>query len=173
VPAAGTEWHTPNVGRQMTEGETKPLREAKQPELLSDQYAQYWEMVRFHLSLSWNIPTLAIACIVAVAAIDPDAKQKWLREPLLPAVIVLVAALFMFLLYIHHRRNLLFAGRYEEAIDALEQKYGLPLGALHPQVQKKLMGVDRLSSSSCLGVFIVILGVCLMAFDVYLWILAL
>jgi len=141
----------------------------KKPELLTDQYNQYWEMCRFHLSLSWNIPTLAIAGILALAATDPDARQKWFQEPLLPAVTMLVASLFVLLMYIHHRRNLLFAATYEKAIEELERDHGKQLGVLHHQVQARLRGFDRLSSSTCLGAFILVLGLFLIALDLYLW----
>lgn len=139
------------------------------PELLSDQYNQYGEMCRFHLSLSWDIPTLAIAGIVAFVAVGPDTTANWSNEPLLPAVTLMAASLFVFLLYIHHRRNLLFAQTYERAIEALERDHGKQIGVLHHQVQASLRGFDRLSSSARLGGFILFLSGLLMVVDSYLW----
>lgn len=140
-------------------------------DLINDQYNQYWEMCRFHLSLSWNIPTLAIASIIAFVGLDPDKLNSWLNRPILSACILLLSSIFVGIMYIHHRRNLLFASQYERALETIEKRYGNHLGVLHHQVQNKFHGLNKLSSSSLLGGFILLFAALLFLLDIYFWVL--
>lgn len=148
----------------MSEGNGKP-------EFVQAQYDQYWEMMRFHLSLSWNIPTLAIAAVVAFIAFDPEKVTNWSQNPLLPATTLLVSGLFVVLMFIHNHRNLVFAGIYEKAITELEQEYGVAKTVHHHQLGGSLKGLAGISSSRCLSGFLLILGVTLLLASGYFWFL--
>lgn len=134
------------------------------------QYDQYWEMKRFHLKLSWNIPTIVIAAILALIAIDPDRATNWEKDPLLPAFILLLAGFFVLLMYIHNQRNLWFAGVYEKVLIELEQEYGVTKMVHHQQIKGGPGGLLNVSSSKCLSSFLLVLAVFLLAASVYFWI---
>ncbi len=140
------------------------------PEFVKEQYAQYWEMKRFHLALSWHIPALAIAAVVAFIGFDPDKITKWTRTPALPAVILLTMAMFVLLMALHHHRNLLFARLYEKAIAELEETHGIVKEVHHQQVSVKLTGFEKISSSVCLSFFLLVLAVALIIGSGYFWI---
>ncbi len=127
-------------------------------DFVKEQYSQYWQMKRFHLALSWHIPALAIAAVVAFVGFDPDRLSKWAQRPVLPAAIFLAMSMFVLLMLIHHYRNLLFARIFERAIAELEQVYGIVKQVHHQQVAAELKGFARVSSSTWLSLFLLFLG---------------
>jgi hypothetical protein len=141
-------------------------------EFVKEQYSQYWEMMRFHLSLSWNIPTLAIAAVVALVALDPEKLVNWRHTPVLLAAAFLVMGLFVVVMFIHHHRNLEFAGIYEVAISELEKDYGVVKEVHHGQLATKLKGLMKISSSICLERFLLLFAIVLLGLSGYFWIKA-
>jgi hypothetical protein len=137
------------------------------------QYNQYWEMKRFHLNLSWNIPTLAVAAAVAFIAYGPEKITKWVQRPTLPAAALLATGLFVLLVFLHNHRNLVFAGVYEEAIIELEEEYGVAKKVHHRQMKGRIRGLAGISSSTFLGVFLLTLAVALLVASAHLWYVAL
>ena len=106
------------MGENEENTEVTPVIETTgNPEFIREQYSQYWEMKRFHLTLSWQIPALAIVAVVAFLGFDPDALTKWMQSPLVPAITFLLIGLFIVVMFVHHRRNLLFVRLYERAVN--------------------------------------------------------
>ena len=140
-------------------------------EFIKEQYSQYCQMHRFYGNLSWHIPTLAIAAVVAFIGFDPEKAIKWVNAPLLPAVTFLVISIFIALMYIHHRRNLLFTKICERVISEIEKDYGLQKKIYHIQVCPDLKGLDRLSSSIFLSVFLMLLSGASLGVSIYFWVL--
>lgn len=91
-------------------------------EFVKEQYSQYWEMLRQHTAFSWQIPALAIVAVIFFINIEPNRLSEWAETPLVPAIAFLVLSLFIAVMLIHHRRNLLFKGYYERALIELEKK---------------------------------------------------
>ena len=131
------------------------------------QYTQYWEVLRMHLRLSWQIPAFAVVAIVALLGSAEKQLTAWQETPLLLASLLLLLDLFVILLIIHHCRNLMFVRSYARALLRLEQTYGDDLKAHHFQVAANLRGWRRISSSSALLVFLVVLALSLSAASLY------
>jgi len=146
---------------------TRVIENAENPKFIREQYSQYWEMKRFHLTLSWQIPTLAIVAVVAFLGFDPAALTKWMQAPLVPAITFLLVGMFIVVMFVHHRRNLLFARLYERAVADFERDYGVKVDLHHFQVQPKLRGWQGVSSSSMLSALLLLLAVALLGTSVY------
>lgn len=143
---------------------------AADPDFVRVQYAQYWDMMRFHLSLSWQIPALAVVAVVALLGFDAEALTKWMDAPLVPAVALLLIGLFMVVMFVHHRRNLLFVRLYEETIAAIEKDYGVGSDLHHFQVQSDLNTWERLSSSSMLSALLLLLAAVSLGASIYFFV---
>lgn len=144
----------------------------KNSEFIREQYSQYWEMMRFHLTLSWQIPALAIVAVVAFLGFDPDKLARWTQTPFVPAITFLLVGLFVVVMFIHHRRNLLFVRLYERAVADLEKNYGLEIEIHHFQVEPRLKGWRRISSSTSLSALLLFLAIGLLGISVYFFIIA-
>jgi hypothetical protein len=109
----------------------QPADPVKKAEFIKQQYAQYWEMLRQHTTLSWQIPALSTAAIVFFLGIDPSRILEWSKTPFMPAVVFIILGSFVGIMFIHHRRNILFIGFYENAIKEIEKEYGLEMQVHH------------------------------------------
>lgn len=141
--------------------------EESSPEFVAQQYAQYWEMKRFHLSLSWQIPALAAAAIIGFVTIDPSNLRDWNEHPIVPAVAFVFMGLFVGVMRIHHKRNIVLANNFEKALVELEEAHGVPFRVHHNQLQKQKAGLRGLSSSTALDIFLALLAVVLIGAAVY------
>lgn len=141
----------------------------KNVDFIKEQYLQYWQMKRFHLALSWHIPALAIAAVVAFIGLDPDKLSKWTQTPLIPAAIFLAMGMFVLLMFIHHYRNLVFARIFEKAIAELEEIHGIVKEVHQQQTSAKLKGLAKISSSTCLSLFLLILSATLLCISGSFW----
>ena len=140
------------------------------PEFISEQYSQYWEMKRFHLSLSWQIPALAAAAIVGFFTVDPDSLRNWHDAPFIPSLAFLLLSLFIVLMRVHHKRNIVLADVFEEAVKNLESQYGVPGNVYHNDLQRDAKKLKGLSSSRALDIFLGVLGAVLFAASAYYFI---
>jgi hypothetical protein len=143
----------------------------KKFDFIKEQYSQYWEMKRLYLSFSWQIPALAVVATVAFIGLDQDKLISWYKAPLITAINLLVIGLFVGVMFIHHRRNLIFANKLSRAIAELEKKFGIEMDVHHHQVQLK--GWQRISSSTSLSVFLFSLMVILLGTSIYFLVIAL
>ena len=139
----------------------------KNLEFVKEQYIQYWEMIRLHSGFSWQIPATGIVAVIAFMSLDPDKLTGWAKIPLIPAFTFLVVSLFSAVMLVHHRRNLLFVKYYEEAIADLEKKYGVEMQVHHIQISPKLKGFQRISSSTSLSIFLLILALGSFGISIY------
>lgn len=136
-------------------------------EFIKEQYSQYWEMKRKHLSFSWQIPSLTIVAVVALVGFDPTKLEKWINMPLVPAISFFMLGIFVALMFVHHRRNLIYANIYDKFLAEFEEKYGEKLEIHHFQVNSKLPILNQISSSSFLSVFLILLFIGLIAVSIY------
>ena len=144
---------------------------SEKADIVSNQYDQYWNMYRFHLKLSWQIPAIALAALLAFIKISENQISNWNSSPLLPALMTLVLFVFFLIIYVHHRRNLIFAEHFEVNIGVLEDKYGEKIGGTHTDANENLSGVDSISSSKLLGAFVAFCCIALLFGSSYLWFL--
>lgn len=143
----------------------------KKQEFIKEQYSQYWEMLRQHTAFSWQIPALAVVAVIFFLGLDPNRLSEWTQTPLVPAIAFLVLSLFIGVMLIHHRRNLLFVNRYEQALIELEKRYGQEIEVHHSQISPKLKGWQRVSSSTSLSVFLLLLAISLLTASIYFFII--
>lgn len=127
------------------------------PDLIKEQYAQYYQMVRHHTSLSWHIPSFTIACSVLFLGLDSSKMQNWFSYPIIPATCFFVICLFLVVMLVHHKRNGLFASRFDTALIELEECWGVVKDVHHKQKGQKENFKDKISSSVCLTYFLVFL----------------
>jgi len=139
----------------------------KDRDFIREQYSQYWEMKRKHLTFSWQIPSLTIVAVLALVAFDPAKLEKWIQTPIVPALSFFMLAVFVALMFVHHRRNLLFAAMYDKVLAEFESKYGEELKIHHFQVQTKLPFFSQLSSSYFLSIFLILLAIGLFSVSLY------
>ncbi len=130
-------------------------------EFIAEQYTQYWEMLRWHISSSWNIPALSLLIISGLLGFSLDKIDKVKENYLILSVICLFTSMFLAVMLIHHNRNLLWVRYYEDALKNLENKYGDPQGVYHSQVNSNIRGFVKISSSKLLELF---LGLCSLTF---------
>jgi hypothetical protein len=138
-----------------------------------EQYIQYWEMLRQSTAFSWQIPTIVAAAALLTLGIDSNRLVDWIKIPIVPAVAFIILGLFIVVMWIHHRRNRLFVGYYEDALINLEENYGIDLQVYHKQISPRLKGLNRISSSSTLSLFLILLSVALLALGLYFLMFAL
>jgi hypothetical protein len=139
----------------------------KNADFIKEQYTQYWEMIRLHSAFSWQIPALAIVAVVSFISFGPDNLPGWMRTPLVAGFTFLVVGLFVGVMFIHHRRNLLFVRKYEQAVAKLEKDYGLVMQVHHFQILPQLKGWQRISSSTSLSIFLFLLAMSLLGTSIF------
>jgi hypothetical protein len=149
--------------------QTNKSKVAQDPkaDFVREQYVQYWEMKRVHLSFSWQIPAVTVVAVVAIIGLDADRISAWRGAPLVPALEFLALGLFLALMFLHHRRNLMFASLYDRALAVLEKEYGDEVRVHHFQVGRGYGWWNRLSSSLGLSVFLSLLSLSLLATSGY------
>jgi len=136
-------------------------------EFAKEQYVQYWEMKRMHLSFSWQIPALAIVAVLAIIGIDPEKIPKLGNIPLVSALIFLALGLFAITMFVHHCRNRLFASRYDKILAELEKRFGVEVKIHHFQLESDFRWWQRMSSSWALSTFLVLLSAGLLVASLY------
>jgi hypothetical protein len=137
----------------MTGHETEtPSKELN--EFIVAQYTQLWELIRTHLSFSWQIPALTMIIISALLTTIPKNLVLWEKAPDLSSFAFLILALTIFVLFTHHRRNQIFVRAYGAELRGLERKYGIKIQAHHFNINKRLKGFDKVSSTSLLTIFL-------------------
>ena len=126
-------------------------------EFIVEQYSQYWQMLRWHISSSWNIPALSLVVVFGILGFSVDKIDKIHGNYLILSISCLLLSAFLFVMMVHHSRNLLWVKHFEEALKSLEGKYGDLHNVYHSQISPTLDGFKKISSSKLLGFF---LGLC-------------
>jgi len=127
-------------------------------EFIVEQYSQYWQMLRWHISASWNIPALSLMIVFGILGLSID---KLRSNYLLLSITLLVCSIFVAIILVHHNRNLLWVKYFENALKELEVKHGELKNVYHSQISPSLTGMASISSSILLGIF---LGLCSLIF---------
>jgi hypothetical protein len=147
--------------------EKKDMSGIPVPELIKEQYTQYYQMLRHHTSLSWSIPSFAVACSVLFFGLDSSKMRSWDDYPLLPALCFLFIGLFLFVMLKHHIRNGFYAHKFDEALLKIERMWGYKLRVHHSQLEPEKSFFKRISSSLCLSVFLWVLIILSLSVSIY------
>ncbi|MDP1545478.1 MAG: hypothetical protein Q8L87_05595 [Anaerolineales bacterium] len=125
-----------------------------------ERYKQYWEMLRWHTSASWNIPALSLLLVTGVLGLKLDSIQNIKENLVLYFFAALVISIFLFIMYAHHKRNMIWVREFEKALIRIEQEdFKTDTDVYHSKKQKTLKGIDRLSSSTLLSGFLITLSI--------------
>ena len=127
-------------------------------DLIKNQYSEYYQMLRWHITASWNIPSLTLVVITASLSLSIEKFDKLKEKASLSAFLFLTFFILSTIMYIHHRRNLLWVTYFEKAIREIEEKYGEIMTVHHSMIQTKLTGIDKISSSKLLGWFLLFIS---------------
>ncbi len=127
-------------------------------EFIREQYAQYFETYRQHVSLAWQLPAVAIGGFVAASAIDASAFKPGEKGSFPVALSFVVLGLFIWLLAFHNQRNYFYLCHYSRLLERLESEHGLSVLALHLRAKEGLGKWRHLSSTRLLTLFPVVLG---------------
>lgn len=125
-------------------------------EFVREQYIQYHETRRQLNGFSWQIPSVAAVVLVLFLGLDPDKASQWLTKPLMPALGLLAVGLFMAVMLVNHVRNIAFLRNFEKILSDLEMEYGVVLPAYAKSLSKKFRWWQRLKSSTCLALYLLI-----------------
>lgn len=139
----------------------------KNADFIKEQYIQYFETYRQHITLSWQIPTLAIAVFVLVASFEPEKLVSPNKTSFMLPVSLLLLGLFMWLLAVHNIRNLLYIRYYAELLLKLENQYGVKLDALHIKMQPTFKWWQKISSGKFLSLFLFLFGIIAISLSIY------
>ena len=135
--------------------------------MINEQYRQYYEMLRHHTSLSWNIPSFAIACAILFFGLDSNNLQSWDSNPILPAACFFIIFFFLVVMLIHHIRNGYYAEKFDNALAKIERRWGYPMNVHHPLRKHKDSFLNRVSSSLCLTIFMGLSALTTLAISIY------
>lgn len=129
------------------------------PDLIIEQYSQYYQMVRHHTSLSWHIPSFTIAFSIVFLGLDSSKLHNWLYCPILPAICFFVICLFLVVMFVHHKRNGLYAKRFDQALVEIEKNCGYvtKVNVHHCGSELRKSFINKISSSLCLTIFLLLL----------------
>lgn len=129
----------------------------KNIEFVKEQYSQYYQMFRQHLVFSWQIPSFVIVALLFFLGLEYKNIQSWKRNPIFPAIGFLIIGLFLIVMFVHHRRNLFYANNYSKILAKMEEEWGFEVKVHHFQVEPLKKSWQRISSSLCLSIFLIIL----------------
>ena len=137
------------------------MTQSSDKDFIVEQYSQYWEMLRWHISASWNIPALSLLVFSGILGFSIDKLDKLKDHYLILSIACFLISILLFVMLIHHNRNLLWVKHFENALKELENRYGDLQNVYHSQISPTLRGTIKISSSKLLAFF---LGLCGLTF---------
>ena len=136
-------------------------------DFVKEQYSQYYQMLRMHVALSWQIPSFVIVALLFLLSLESKNIQGWKDYPIWPAFWFLIVGLFLVVMFIHHRRNLFYADHYSKVLADIEEKWGVVLKVYHFQVELGRKWWQKISSSLCLSIFLFLMIVGSFVISIY------
>lgn len=139
--------------------------------IIKEQYSQYYQMVRMHLKFSWQIPSFVIISLLFILSLESKNIEDWKNFPEWPAFGFFIVGFFLVVMFVHHKRNLFYADHYQKILAKIEKNWGIAVKVHHFQVEIDRGWWQKISSSLCLSIFLIVMITSSFGMSIYYFLL--